>query len=402
MKRTVKVAGLLAFTSVTKGNFRIALLTMLILILVALNLLFVPGLLDGLTWGANDKLIKTYSSDLQIESSGANHYIVNADQIIGKLKEINGIEAVTARNYLGAEIDYEDTYVGAAVYGVNTSTDRTVFTTADYLVEGSYLDADDTDQIILGIQLAGADRPNLELYARSLQNVHEGDKVSIHYNNGVDKEYTVKGIFYTEFIQTDLQAFITDKEFATVAPLLANNASTIYIKTTENADIDEIINQISDKIGGYKVTTWEDQAGLVHSMTASFKIIEVIMDAVNLLVAGITIFIVTYIDVAHRRRQIGIQRAIGITPVAITLSYVVRAIFYSVVALALAMLIYRFGIMPLESHYPFRFPFGDVFLRIIPFVLIRTALMLFAICIVSALLPVHGAMRTKIIDAIWG
>ena len=402
MIRSLKVATLLAFTSVTKGNFRIALLTMLILILVALNLLFVPGLLDGLAWGANDKLINTYSGDLLIEPDGANHYIANVDQVMTEIANISGIDSATARNYLGAEIDFGGKYAGAAVYGIHPDTEKTVFTISDYIIEGSYLSSDDTDSILLGVQLAGADRPNLELYARSLQNVHVGDRVSVAYSNGIDKEYIVKGIFYTEFIQTDLQAFVSEKEFQTVAPLLANNASTIYIKTAKGADTEGIINQILSKTSGLKVMTWEDYAGLVHSMTASFKIIEVIMDIVNLLVAGITIFIVTYIDVANRRRQIGIQRAIGITPVSITMSYLIRALFYSVIALSLATIIYIYGIMPLEAHYPFHFPFGDVYLRVIPFVLMRTALTLFAVSIISALLPVHGVMRTKIIDAIWG
>jgi len=402
MIRSLKVAGLLAFTSVTKGNFRIALLTMLILILVALNLVFVPGLLDGLTWGANDKLINTYSSDLLIESNGANHYIANVDRLMTEIEQIDGVESATARNYLGAEIDYEGKYLGVATFGIHPDTEKRVFTIDDYMVEGSYLDADDIDTLILGIQIAGADRPDLELYARSLQHIHAGDKVSVTYTNGIQKDYTVKGIFHTEFIQTDLQVLISEKEFETVAPLMANNASTIYIKTTDGADTEAIIDQILSTTGGLRITTWEDHAGLVHSMTTSFNIIEAIIDAVNLLVAGITIFIVTYIDVAHRKRQIGIQRAIGITPAAITLSYVIRAMFYSVVALALAMLFYKFGIIPLEAHYPFHFPFGDVYLRIIPFILIRTALMLFVVSIISALLPVYGVMRTKIINAIWG
>ncbi|MFA5054565.1 MAG: ABC transporter permease [Dehalococcoidia bacterium] len=402
MIRSLKVACLLAFTSVTKGNFRIALLTMLILILVALNLLFVPGLLDGLVWGANDKLVNTHTGDLLIEPDGASHYIPDVDWLMAEVEKIEGVEAAAARNYLGAEIDSEGKYVGAAVYGVDPDTERAVFTIADYIIEGSYLDEDDIDTIVLGVQLAGADRTDLELYARSLQNVHAGDVVKVAYADGIEKEYTVKGIFHTEFIQTDLQAFISEEEFNTLAPLLANNASTIHIRTTEDADVGSITDQILNIRNGLKVMTWEDYAGLVHSMTSSFKIIEVIMNAVNLLVAGITIFIITYIDVAHRRRQIGIQRAIGITPASITMSYVIRAIFYAIVALALAMLIYKFGIIPLEAHYPFHFPFGDVFLRIIPFVLVRTALLLFVVSIISALLPVHGAMRTKIIDAIWG
>jgi hypothetical protein len=84
------------------------------------------------------------------------------------------------------------------------------------------------------------------------------------------------------------------------------------------------------------------------------------------------------------------------------MSYLIRALFYSVIALSLATIIYIYGIMPLEAHYPFHFPFGDVYLRVIPFVLIRTALLLFIVSIISALLPVHGVIKIKIINAIWG
>jgi hypothetical protein len=70
MSRHLRVATLLAFTSVTRGNIGVVLLTMFILVLVSLNLLFVPGLLDGLVNSANDKLITTYSGNLLVESSG--------------------------------------------------------------------------------------------------------------------------------------------------------------------------------------------------------------------------------------------------------------------------------------------------------------------------------------------
>ena len=59
--KSLKVAGLLAFTSIRKGSTGVTLLTILILVVVALNLLFVPGLLGGLVSGANEKVINTYA-----------------------------------------------------------------------------------------------------------------------------------------------------------------------------------------------------------------------------------------------------------------------------------------------------------------------------------------------------
>ena len=64
--KSLKVALLLGFTSVTRGNRSVIVLTIMILTLVGLNLLFVPSLLAGLVSGSNDKLITTYSSDIVV------------------------------------------------------------------------------------------------------------------------------------------------------------------------------------------------------------------------------------------------------------------------------------------------------------------------------------------------
>jgi ABC-type antimicrobial peptide transport system permease subunit len=244
--------------------------------------------------------------------------------------------------------------------------------------------------------------PDIELFSKSLQKVHAGDKVSLTFANGVKKTYTVKGIFHTQFIQTDLQAYLHQKEMETVNPLVTDKASVIHIKTAKGADTSNITNQIANIQDGIRVMMWEDQAGIVHSLTESFNVINAILNVVNLLVAGVTVFIVTYIDVTSRKRQIGIQRAIGITPASITLSYVIRALAYTILALALAFLIYTYGIIPLEARYPFHFPFGNVYLRVVPAFMIRTAWMLVGVAVVAALVPVQMVMRTKIIDAIWG
>jgi putative ABC transport system permease protein len=159
------------------------------------------------------------------------------------------------------------------------------------------------------------------------------------------------------------------------------------------------MRQIRD---GLRILTWEDYAGIVRSMTDSFNVINTILNVVNLLVAGITVFIVTYIDVTNRRRQIGIQRAIGITQSSITLAYLLRAVFYAIVASILASLIFLYVVIPLEARYPFHFPFGDVYLLTGFFYLSRATCILLCAAVVAASVPVWIASRVKIMDAIWG
>jgi putative ABC transport system permease protein len=400
--KSLRVAGFLAFTSIRKGNTGVIVLIILILVIVALNLLFVPSLLGGLVSGANEKVINTYAGNIVIESSRENHLIRNADQLITSIESIDGVVAAAPRNSLGAEVSFEDERTGCVVYGIQPEREQMVFSIHETLIEGSYLNTEDRDKILLGIQLAGADRPELELYTRSLKKVRTGDKISVAYANGVEKRYTVKGIFYTEYIQTDLQAFVLEKELRTVIPLSRNQATSIHVRTTPHADVKSIVAQIGSIRDDVKIFTWEDYAGIVRSMTDSFKVINTILDVVNLLIAATTIFIVTYIDVSNRKQQIGIQRAIGITPAAITLAYLIRALFYAIIAAALASLIFTNVVVPLEAEHPFHFPLGDVYLIATRAGMIRTALILLGAAFVAALIPVRAIVRTKILDAIWG
>jgi putative ABC transport system permease protein len=288
------------------------------------------------------------------------------------------------------------------VDGIMPQREERVFDVRDWLIEGSYLDERDRDQILLGIQLAGCDQDDIELYSRSLRYVHAGDKVTLTYNSGFTKQYTVKGIFRTGFIQTDLQAHITELEYESIVPGARGTASGIHVRLEDGADPREIMRRIAMFNGTVDFQTWQENAGIVNSMTTSFQLINRILDIVNALVAGITIFIVTYVDVVNKRRQIGIQRAIGIKNRAIIYSYLLRALAYVIVGLILAVLLFIHVVMPFEAEHPFYFPFGAVYLTLESQILIRTSVLLLAVSMVAAVIPVLLTIRVKILDAIWG
>jgi len=402
MIKSLKVALFLGTRSIIRGNIGVTLLIIAMLMLANLNLNFVSGLMDGIVHSANAKLINTYSSDMIVESGSDSPYVTNAQELVGQIASIKGVDAVTYRSNLGAELDANDRRVNCVIRSIVPTQDSRVFDITGSIIEGSYLNENDTDSILLGIQLAGANRTNLELYSSSLKTVHAGDKIKVTYANGVTKQYTVKGIFYTEFIQTDLQAFVTEREFLSINPLANDAATGIYIKTNSTGDFAPVIDAVSRLRENLQILTWEDTAGIVSSMTNSFAIIRSIMAVINMLVAGITVFIVTYIDLTQKRRQIGIERAIGITPGAISMSYLFRAVFYAIVAILASLLVYKYAVIPLEAGHPFHFPFGDVLLFTNISQLVRSALIILGVSVIAALLPVWQTLRLRILDAIWG
>jgi len=403
--KSLKVAGFLAYTSIRRGNKGVILLTVLILAIVAGNILFVSGLLNGLVTSANNQIKDTYAGDIVVESATENPQISDIDMMMDEIEDIDGVVAVTARNDLPAVVSFNNESTNertsCLVYGILPDREEEIFKISESMVEGTYLDSDDYDEIVLGIQIAGADDDSIALYARSLKKVHAGDSIQVSFNNGVQKEYIVKGIFYTEFIQTDIQAYVTKDEFETVIPLVKDSASSIRIKIRDESDAGAIIDQVGELREGLRILTWKDYAGIVRSMTDSFNVIHTILNIVNLLVAGITVFIVTYIDVTNRRRQIGIQRAIGITPGSIVVAYLLRAIFYAIVASAVAILAFLYVVMPVETTYPFHFPFGDVNLVTGFSAMANAVLILLCATVVAAFIPVWMTLRIKILDAIW-
>jgi putative ABC transport system permease protein len=402
MIKSLRVATFLALKSIVKGNVGIIVLTIFMLILVTMNLLFVPGLIDGANVSMNSILVKTYSGDIIIGPEGDKTVINHVEDLITRIESIDGVVAASARNDINAYIEFEDKRVSRVVTAIDPAREKEVFEVSKSLIEGKYLDTRDRDQILLGVQVAGGDCEDIELYSSSLRHVHAGDKVVVTYSNGLEKQYTVKGIFDTGFIQTDLQAFVTELEFNSVMPNMYDKASSVRVKLEEGADPQRVIERIASMGNNLEFQTWEETAGLVKSMTESFILINQILNVVNYLVAGITVFIVTYVDVVNRRRQIGIQRAIGIKSHSITVSYLIRALFYAIIGLIIGILLFKYVIIPVEARHPFEFPFGPAYLTTQPSYTARMAFILLVVSLTAAFIPVWRVMRIKILDAIWG
>jgi putative ABC transport system permease protein len=399
---SLKVAAFMALKSMRRGDIRVLLLTVSMLILVYLNLVFTPSLLAGAVQKINDKTKNTMSADILFQAGGESPVIYQAQELVSGIESLDGVEAVCARNSLGAEIHYESERFATAVYAIDPVKDSQVFGISGTLIEGEYLEPGDIGQVLLGAQVAGADRESLELYSSSLKSVHAGSKVIIDYVNGVEREYTVKGIFFTEFVQGDIRAYTSEDDFRTmVPPQMQDTATSIHVKLEKGTNRSQVVEQVLAMRGGLKYQTWEDALGVLKSMTKSFDQIIVILRTTALIVAAITIFIVTYVDLVNKRRQIGIERAIGITSASIVLSYIIRAVVYAAFGILAAALIFRYVIVPIEAQHPFHFPFGDVLLAVDVPELTTSALILCGVAIVSAFIPAWQTIRTKIIDAIW-
>jgi putative ABC transport system permease protein len=151
-----------------------------------------------------------------------------------------------------------------------------------------------------------------------------------------------------------------------------------------------------------QIRSWEAYGKSVGGIVSSFSSITSIIGAFGLIVAGVVMFIVIYINVSHRKRQIGILRAIGVNRGVVFLSYLLQALLYAILGIIFGGLIMGYGIKPFFDAHPIDLPVGLVSL-VVNSASVRDAIFwLLAASILAGIVPVLHITRESIIKAIWG
>ncbi len=267
------------------------------------------------------------------------------------------------------------------------------------MIDGEYVSKLDTNEIILGKEIPGGYGGDIEHL--SLGGVKIGDTVNVLFNNGVERSYRVKGVFDVAFVQANNNAYISQREMESVLGL-ENKASQILIKTKDTGNEGKYVKQFLELGIKEKIKTWAVYAGVVKSVTGSFDMISMLIAAIGLFVATVTIFIMIYVSTINKRRHIGILRAIGIKESAVIYSYIFQAMFIVICGIIIGLFAVFFVLKPLFIAHPLKFPVGFVSLLIVPENVLLNAVRLIVVAMIAGFIPSWMAVRQTIIDAIWG
>ncbi len=401
MSRNLRVSVFLAHRALLRGNLGVTLMTIAVLLLIYIDLLFVPSLIQGAIDKVNSQLRETLTSDVLIVPGHAGSDIGNVATYLTMIRATDGVAAATATYRVGGQIRYETESNVWSIDAIDPSSYRQVFRTPSNLAEGGYLTPVDGNSILLGIQIAGAGDQTLRDYATSLRTVHAGAEVSVTLVNGQTQTLEVKGVFKDQFLLADERAYVTQAWAGQLLPAIRDRATTIYVKATDPSAAGQLITRLSRLRSDVSFHTSAELAGSIKDEVETFNLINNILRAITLFVALITVFIVTYVDLVNRRRQIGIERAIGIRPTALILSYVFKALVYASAGIGLGALVFLYVAGPIVEQHPFQFPFGPATLGIRADEMWRDAAILAAVAAISASIPAWRSIRMRILDAIW-
>jgi putative ABC transport system permease protein len=377
------------------------------------NLILTPSIISGVNDALNSQQINTLYGNILIDPGDGEYFLDGADQIVREVGQYPGVVGASPHLTSVALIEYgwqskaDPAEKGDSgnwrVIGIDPDKESDVTTISQVLLSGSYLSAADLDQILLGVEIAGGTEASSAAF-QNLGGVRPGDRVRLTYPNGIQREYTVKGIFKARDGEADRQAFVSYAEMVSVMgdAAFADRATQILVRIDQTgAEADYISAFQSLGIKG-QVRSWEEYGGAIGGVVSSFNVIASLIGGIGLIVAAIVMFIVIYINVINKKRQIGILRAIGVSRFVIYISYLSQALFYAVTGIVIGGLLFGLVIEPFFAAHPLDLSIGLVSLAADPSTIRNAAIGIIVAAVLAGVLPVVNIARHSIIRAIWG
>jgi putative ABC transport system permease protein len=397
-----RVSLYLAVRAIKRGNRNTLALTVLIIALVIVLMNFLSMIIGGVVTVYNQQMIDFQYGHVAIEPKNKETTIANADALVRQVQRVPGVTGVTAHVSTGTTITNTKNgkFQTKSLTAFDPVDEQGVTKYQLKIIEGDYLSKGDTDQILMGALLAGNDDESLDKIP-SLGGVQVGDRVRVAYSNGVVKSYRVKGIFETEGALIDSAAFVTRNEMDSIMHT-EGTATEILVRGASANDATSLKYAILNYGVEEKVKTWNEKGkGILGDAISSFSLLNNIMTFVSLVVASVVVFIVTFINIINRRKQIGILKAIGIRRQVIVGSYLLQVLFLCTCGVIFGILILNTISIVLTINQ-LRFPMGYITPIIDYSGLATSIVLLFFVSVLSGYIPAHKVVNEEILDAMRG
>ncbi|MFY1110720.1 MAG: ABC transporter permease [Methanosarcinaceae archaeon] len=399
MLEKAKVASFLAARTIVRGNKGITIFTVFVLTLIFVQLVLFSSILAGVTVKFNELMVDFQTGNVVIEPEEEEKYIKDVGALQKKIESLPEVVGSSARLKKSGSIRYKEKEVGGTVYGVEPDEETFVTAIESAMVSGEFLSRPDRGEIVLGREVSGGYGALME--SRSLGGLEVGDTVELTIS-GKTREFRVKGIYSTLFFMADTGAYISRDDMEEMLGVQDGDlAHEIAVRTAEGNDEFETQRALLSLGIKENIRTWHEFAGILRLIESTLMMVRNIMNAIGLLIAFVIIFVVIYVNIVNKKRQIGVQKAIGIEQNVIIASFVLQAMLYAGAGVTLGYLLMRFGIVPYTVTHPLEVPLGAVSLELDEFEAINRAVLLFLASIGASVIPAYKLANKDLLELIW-
>ncbi len=400
MLNNVKVGYTIALSSIKRGNKKTIFFIAFVLGLIFTNLVFLPSMMGGMI-GMFTGFMQYPYGDIVVEPSEDNTYINNADSVLKKVRAISEVKAATKRLEVGVSIQYKHKVVGSTITGLLPSEEYTISDYPNIIREGEFLGTISRDEIIIGAMLVEGYFGS-EIYD-NLGEVKVGSFVNVTYSNGVVRTYKVKGIMEGTFELVDLNALVHYKEIEDVFGLDKGKATSVVIRV-KKADDSAIVKRKIIAVGVKEpvFTSDEKSDAILRQAMQSLGAIDIISRFVSLVVGAALILIIIYINVLNKKKEIGILKAVGITPKSIIWSYAILSMFYVSLGILVGLVLFFLLIFYFQTNPYTMYETIEIIPKVNYLFVIQNIFAMLTMSVVAGILPAWRVSKESILKAIWG
>ncbi len=414
--RSLRIGLLLGLRQIQRANIWTNILIIFVMMLTFLNLIAVSGILVGLIAGSERAVEEKSLGNIIITPLDNETKLIQTETIRRNLETVDEIVAFSIRYQVGGRVEanyktrrdlrQDANSVGAPIVGINPTNEDLVTKLSENVVEGEYLNEQDSGYILLGSLTIDRYTAGFADITGSLKEVYPGDKVKVTIGE-TTKEFIVKGIVDSKAGAVSSQVYLPENELRRLSGQVDRNGSEIAIRLASKDPVladnvkSTLIRQGLDEYAKIRTFT-EALPKFITDIKNTFNILGTFIGAVGIVVASITIFIIIFINAISRRRQIGILKGIGIDARSIEIAYILQAAFYALVGSALGTLVtYAFLVGYFERN-PIDFPFSDGILVAEPLGTLIRFIILFLVTLVAGFIPAWIIVRKNTLDSILG
>ncbi len=353
------------------------------------NIIIINGFMNGMLDGLVEKTIDISSGHLNIYPNEQDRYIEGLGIKEQKLESIEGVVAYSPRITAGGAISYKEKSKPIKVLALDPSKEKSVTTLLSKIDSGETLEVSDRNSILISYRVAE------DLKAKA------GEEATILFENGNTKVFRIKGILRTG-LDMDFNTVIMNFEETEEQLNLNNKASIILVKLSDIALSGQYKNKIIQQLGVQKVKDWKQEVESILRTAEIGKKISATINAVGLFASGVSVGVILYINILHKRRQIGIMKAIGMKDFQILSVYIIEALLLGTIGILIGDALGYASLKYMEAHPFYSLFIGTVSPRFYPYLFFDASLVTMLAVILASIYPALVAGRMNIIKAIWG
>lgn len=372
-----------------EANKKTFLVIILAISMVNANIIVLNGTMDGMVSGFIDKTMETSSGHLNIYPDVKDRYIEGLGIKEQKFETIEGIVAISPRLTAGGSLSYKEYSKSIKIMALYPLKENRVTSILSKLDSGQTLMPDDRTGILVSYRLADELKANV------------GNDVNLLFEKGKIKTYRIRGIIRTG-MELDKNTVIMDFEEAREQLGINNKASMILVKLQDKTMAEYYREKISTELEVTNIKVWKQEIEAFASSMDTFSQITDTINIIGLFAAAVLVGVMLYINIKHKKRQIGIMKAIGLKDSQVFSIYLFEAIFLGIIGILIGSVMGYFGTKYLEAH-PFYDPvLGPMGPRFEMYLLYDASIVVILTVVFAVMYPALLAGRINIIKAIWG